>query len=318
MASLSRFIPIGGVLMLIVFVLGNHDLFHWTHDYLYDPDSPEFDAIIAGKESYLNMPFYYARLIIFFAAWTFFAHILRKTSYQEDLHGGTGYFRKLVKLSAGFLIFYGVSNSIASWDWVMSIDPHWFSTMFGWYVFASWFVAGLSAITFLAIILKENGYLSIINENHLHDMGKFIFGFSIFWTYIWFSQFLLIYYANIPEEIVYFIERLESDYYSKFIFINLFLNFFFPFLALMTRDAKRKMIMLKIVCLAVLVGHWLDFYLMVTPGVMKDFGTFGFLEIGLPLVYLSLFGFVVFKGLSGKALIPKNHPMIQESIYHHT
>jgi hypothetical protein len=190
--------------------------------------------------------------------------------------------------------------------------------MFGWYVFASWFVAGLAGMTFLISVLKDAGYLKIVNENHLHDMAKFVFAFSIFWTYIWLSQFLLIYYANIPEEGIYFLERLTSDYYGKIIFINLFLNFAFPFLALMTRNAKRKTIILKIVCIVVLIGHWSDFYLMITPGTLKEHGTFGFLEIGTALMYAALFGFVVLSTLAKKPLIAKNHPMIEECVHHTT
>jgi hypothetical protein len=189
--------------------------------------------------------------------------------------------------------------------------------MFGWYVFASWFVSGLAAITLVVVFLKEAGYLKVVNANHIHDLGKFVFAFSIFWTYIWFSQFLLIYYANIPEETFYFVERWKSDHYAPYFFINLILNFFFPFLMLMTRDAKRHIIFLKIVCFAVLFGHWIDFYLMVTPGTLKDNGGFGFLEIGLIMIYGSAFLFVVLSSLAKHPLIAKNHPMLEESLHHH-
>jgi hypothetical protein len=215
-----------------------------------------------------------------------------------------------------FIIFFAITSSMSAWDWVMSIDTHWFSTMFGWYNFASYFVAGLATITLAVIYLKEAGYLKMLTENHLHDLGKFVFAFSVFWTYIWFSQFLLIYYANIPEETIYFLERLQSGEYGKFIFINLFLNFVFPFLALMTRDAKRKTIILKIVCYAVIVGHWLDFWLMITPGTLKEHGGLGLLEIGLALIYVAAFAFVVAQALTKAPLIAKNHPMIQESLHH--
>lgn len=318
MFALGRFLPIAFLLTVVVFALANHDLFHWTHESLYDKSSPDYDPIIAGKQGFLNLPFYWGRMIFFFGGWLLFAWFLRRESYKEDQIGGTKQFRKLVKISAGFLIFFGLSSSVSAWDWIMSIDTHWFSTMFGWYVFSSWFVSGLSAITLLVIILREFGYLKIVNENHLHDLGKFIFGFSVFWAYIWFSQFLLIYYANIPEETIYFVDRLRSDHYSVIIFMNLILNFLFPFLVLMTRDSKRKTIILKIVCAVVLVGHWFDFYLMITPGTLKSHGAFGFLEIGLAMIYLAVFSFVVFAGLAKKSLIPKNHPMIQESLYHHT
>ncbi|MCZ6693169.1 MAG: quinol:cytochrome C oxidoreductase, partial [Bacteroidetes bacterium] len=187
----------------------------------------------------------------------------------------------------------------------------------GWYVFASWFVCGLAMITLIVINLKENGYLEFLTPNHLHDMGKFIFAFSIFWTYLWVSQFLLIYYANLPEETIYYYERINSDFYAPFFYVNLLLNFFFPFLALMTRDSKRHTIILKIVCVGVLIGHWLDFYLMVTPGVLKGNGGFGFMEIGVTLIYLAAFLFVVLSNLAKVPLIAKNHPMMEESLNHH-
>lgn len=325
--SFGNFLPIAFVLMVGGFFLVNHDIFHWTHEYLYAEGGEQFDEIINGKRGFFFWPmgiesntpvFYIARMIVFIGGWTLLFFMLKKHSMAEDLEGGLGRYRKLVRTSAGFIVFFAVSSSIGAWDWVMSIDTHWFSTMFGWYVFASWFVAGLAAMTFVITILKKAGYLPMVNENHLHDMGKFVFAFSIFWTYIWFSQFLLIYYANIPEETVYFLERLNSDHYGKIIFINLFLNFLFPILALMTRDAKRKIALLQIVCIAVVVGHWSDFYLMITPGTLKDHGAFGFMEVGLPLIYLSVFAFVIFNSLSKAALVPKNHPMLEECLNHHT
>ena len=315
--SLGSWLPYAGVLMLVVFLFGSHDLFHWTHEGLFVEGGPEYDPVIAGKEGYLNSFFYIGRMVAYFVIWAGAFYIIRKKSLEEDLHGGTGYWYTIRKYSAIFIVLFAVTSSTSAWDWVMSIDPHWFSTMFGWYVFASWFVSGLAAITLIVVLLKENGYLAIVNSNHLHDLGKFVFAFSIFWTYIWFSQFLLIYYANIPEESIYFVERLNNDIYMPIFFLNLVVNFLFPFLVLMTRDAKRHAIFLKIVCCIILFGHWLDFYLMVAPGVLKDTGGIGFLEIGFILVYGAAFLFVVLTSLTKAALIPKHHPMLQESIHHH-
>ncbi len=315
--AFGNWLPIAGVLMLVTFLVANHDLFHWTHDYLYDKNDPRYDAIIAGKEGYLNFGFYVVRMVVYFVVWYLLFRILRKESLAEDMNGGTVHYYKMIKFSAIFIVVFAVTSSTSAWDWVLSIDTHWFSTMFGWYVFASWFVSGLAAITLIVILLKEAGYLSIVNANHLHDLGKFVFAFSIFWTYIWFSQFLLIYYANIPEESIYFIERLASDQYSIILFMNLGLNFFFPFLVLMTRDSKRHAIFLKIVCVVVLVGHWFDFYLMITPGTLVDNGGFGFMEIGITMLYGAGFVFVVLAGLAKASLIAKNHPMLQESVNHH-
>ena len=317
MIALGSWLPIAGVLMLVVFLFASHDLFHWTHEGLYEEGGPDYDEIIAGKESYLNVYFYLARMVTYFVIWAGAFFLIRKKSLEEDIHGGTSYWYTLRKYSAIFIVLFAVTSSTSAWDWVMSIDPHWFSTMFGWYVFASWFVSGLAAITLIVVLLKENGYLAVVNENHLHDLGKFVFAFSIFWTYIWFSQFLLIYYANIPEESIYYIERLNNEHYMPIFFLNLIINFLFPFLVLMTRDAKRLHIFLKIVCAVILFGHWLDFYLMIAPGVLKDTGGIGILEIGFILIYGAAFLFVVLTSLSKGALVPKNHPMLEESIHHH-
>ena len=315
--AMGSWLPIAFVLMLATFLFGSHEIFHWTHEYLFDPASPEYDEIIAGKESYLNTWFYLGRMIAYFVIWAGAFFLIRKKTLEEDLHGGTSYWYTLRKYSAIFIVLFAVTSSTSAWDWVMSVDPHWFSTMFGWYVFASWWVSGLAVITFLVVLLKDYGYLKLVNANHLHDMGKFVFAFSIFWTYIWFSQFLLIYYANIPEEAIYYIERLGNDKYAPVFFLNLIINFVFPFFVLMTRDAKRLTVFLKIVCAVIVFGHWMDFYLMITPGVMKDNGGIGLVEIGMLLVYGSAFLFVTFITLSKSALVPKHHPMLEESIHHH-
>lgn len=314
--ALGYFLPIGGLIMIVIFLFGGHDIFHWTHDYLYDVNDPRYDPIISGKSGYLNFWFFLIRMILFFALWILFFNWLRRLSINEDLHGGTSFYHKSITVSAMFLVVFGVSSSMAAWDWVLSIDTHWYSTMFGWYVFASWFVSGLAAITLTVVFLKQNGYLKMVNANHLHDLGKFVFAFSIFWTYIWFSQFMLIWYANIPEESIYFLERLGPNFKWVF-FVNLLVNFVFPFLVLMTRDAKRQMIMLKIVMIAILVGHWLDFYLMMMPGTMRGDAGIGFIEIGTTLIFLGIFLLVFTKGLTKASLVPANHPFLEESIHHH-
>lgn len=316
--ALTYYLPIGGIIMLVVFLLGKHELFHWTHEGLYVKGGPEYDPIIAGKAAFLNQPFYIIRMVAYFVLWIFFAWWLRKQSVAEDLNGGLTYYDKSIRISAMFLVVFGVTSSLSAWDWVLSIDTHWFSTMFGWYVFASWFISGLAATTLTAIILKQNGYLKMLNANHLHDLGKFMFAFSIFWTYIWFSQFMLIWYANIPEEAIYFRERLGGyqDHYTWILFFNLVVNFAFPFLVLMTRDAKRQMIMLKLVCVVILFGHWMDFYLMIMPGTMRGDSGFGFIELGTLLTFLGLFLAAFTRGLAGASLVPVNHPFLDESIHH--
>lgn len=329
--AMGTWIPIAGILMLLLWALTNHDIFHWTHSYLYGETltngavNPTYDPIISKKGPFFFWPlaggtfpvFFLLRMVLFFGVWYWFFIMIRKNMLAEDLESSTSFWHKNVVLSTLFLIFFGISSSIAAWDWVMSIDTHWFSTMFGWYVFASWWVTGLAVITIVAVYLKEAGYLKIVNSNHLHDLGKFMFAFSIFWTYIWFSQFLLIYYAHIPEETIYFVERMKTSPYSWIFYLSLILNFVLPFLLLMTRDAKRQMSMLKVVCPIIIVGHWFDFFNMVTPGVMKEQGGVGFIEIGLAFIFMAAFLLVVLPNLAKMPLFGKNDPMLQESLHHH-
>ncbi|WP_303310568.1 quinol:cytochrome C oxidoreductase [Hymenobacter sp. BT730] len=317
--AMSAWILPGAIIMLVVFFLGRHDLFHWTHEGIMDPKSEHYDAIIAGKSGFLNTPFYIIRTVLYLGIWWFFSQRLRKLSLEEDLNGGTEYFHKSINVAALFLVLYAVSSSMSAWDWVMSVDVHWFSTMFGWYVFASWWVTGIAATTLTAIYLKQAGYLKFLNASHLHDLGKFIFGFSIFWTYVWFSQFMLIWYANLPEEAVYYNQRLGgfNGQYTWIFFFNLLINFAFPFLVLMTRDAKRQMIMLKIVCIAVIIGHWSDFYLMFMPATMKADNGF-IIEIGVALIFLGAFLILFTKRLSQASLVPVHHPFLDESVHHTT
>lgn len=324
--AMGQWLPVAFASTVILWFVTHHDIFHWTHSYLYDKNNPEtFDEIIAGKAPFFFWPgeaggfpvFFILRMVLFFGLWIWFFYTIRKNMLAEDQMGGTSFWYKNRSLSAWFLVFFAVSSSVAAWDWVMSIDTHWFSTMFGWYVFASWWVTGLAMITLIVVYLKDAGYLKIVNSNHLHDLGKFIFAFSIFWTYIWFGQFLLIWYAHIPEETVYFVERMTTPPYSWVFFANLILNFVLPFLLLMTRDAKRQMSMLKLVAPIVVVGHWFDFYNMVTPGVMKTDGGIGFIEIGTAFIFLAAFLWITLSSLSKMPLFGKNHPMLEESLHHH-
>ncbi len=323
--AMSHWIPISGILMLVLWFVVKADVFHWTHHDLYVVGGASYDKIIDGKSGYFFWPmesggfplFFVLRMVAFFGLWYLFFIWIKKEMLAEDINGGNAHWSKARSLSAIFLIIFAVSSSIAAWDWVMSIDTHWFSTMMGWYVFASWWVTGLAFITLVVTYLKEEGLLKMVNANHLHDLGKFVFAFSIFWTYIWFSQFLLIYYAHIPEETVYFVTRINNSPYSWIFYTNLILNFVLPFLLLMTRDAKRHMSMLKVVCPIVIVGHWFDFFNMVTPGVMQQNGSLGFIEIGLALVFFAAFLFVTLTALSKVPLVAKNHPMMEESLNHH-
>ena len=321
--AMGTWIPIAGILTLVLWFVTGGDVFHWTHSNLYQEVGG--DDIIRKKAPFFFWPldggtfpiFFLFRMVLFFAVWYWFLVKIRKNMLEEDMNPSTKYWHNNQVLSTVFLIFFGVSSSIAAWDWVMSIDTHWFSTMFGWYVFASWWVTGLAMITLIVAFLKDAGYLKIVNSNHLHDLGKFCWAFSIFWTYIWFGQFLLIYYAHIPEETVYFVERMKNSPYSWIFYTNIILNFVLPFLLLITRDSKRQLSTLKLVCPIIILGHWFDFYNMVTPGVMQHDGALGFIEIGVALIFLAAFLFVALTSLTKLPLFGKNDPMLEESLHHH-
>ncbi|GAB3322313.1 hypothetical protein GCM10027299_17860 [Larkinella ripae] len=316
--ALPAFLPITGVIMLITFFVAGHDLFHWTHEGLYEVGGPEYDPIIAGKKGFLNTPFFLIRVVIYFVAWYGLWRIVRKFSLQEDLEGGTEYYEKSIKYSTAFLVVFAVTSSTSAWDLIMSIDTHWFSTMFGWYTLASWHVTGLAIITLVVVSLKEKGLLKAVNNSHLQDLGKFMFAFSIFWAYVWFAQFMLIYYANLPEETIYYRERFSGHggiYLAPF-WINLFMCFVFPFLVLMTRDAKRTPVILKIACWGILVGHYFDFYNNIMPGTVGAHGGWGPIEFGMILIFACGFIWSVSTQLTKANLIPKNHPMLEESLHH--
>jgi hypothetical protein len=323
--AMGSWIPIAGISMLVLFFIVKGDVFHWTHSDLYEVGGPDFDEVINGKSGMWYWPlapgsfpiFFILRLVVFFGLWYMFFVWIRREMLAEDMNGGVAHWYTARKLSAIFLVIFAVSSSIAAWDWVMSIDTHWYSTMFGWYVFATWWVCGLAVITLIVASLKEMGYLKSTNANHLHDLGKFVFAFSIFWMYIWFSQFLLYYYANIPEETVYFIERKYTSPYSWVFILNLIMNFVLPFLLFMTRDSKRHLSTLKVICPIVILGHWFDHYQMVTPGVMKSHGAFGLVEIGMLMIFVALFMFVTLNALARYPLVGNKHPMMGEALTHH-
>lgn len=320
--AMAKVLPIAVVILLVVIGLGlyTHNLYHhWHADGLTDPNSENFDKLIAGKSAFLNVPFFMSRQVIFLGTYSIFATLLAKWSANEDLEGGLNSYRKSFKYSCIFLVIYGFTTPVFAFDTIMSLEAHWFSTMFGWYNFAAMWVSSLATIAVIIILLRRAGYMSWVNNSHLHNLGQFIFGFSIFWTYVWFAQFLLIYYANMSEETVYFYNRFNN--YEAWFYINLIMNFLSPLLLLMDRDNKRSETVLLIVSIIVLCGHWVDYYQMIMPGVFtegtKDGSGFGLPEIGTALGFLGLFTFTVMTSLSKKPLIAKNHPFLQESLNHH-
>ena len=316
--AMASTLPIASLILLVILGTGifNHTLYHhWTDPELFDPASPKYDALVAGKQAFLNVPSFLIRQIIFMGSYSIFAVVLAKLSYNEDLNGGLNSYKKSFKLAAIFLVIFGFTTPIWSFDTIMSLEAHWFSTMFGWYNFAAMWVSGIAAMVVILILVKKAGYMAWVNENHLHDLGKLMFGFSIFWTYVWFAQFMLIYYSNIPEETVYFYKRWEPEYKPWF-WLSIVINFLAPLLLLVDRDAKRKQNVMLFVAILLLAGHWLDYYIMIMPGTVETERGFGIIEIGTAAGFFGLFGFLVLNKLSKHALAPKHHPFLDESLNH--
>ena len=232
-------------------------------------------------------------------------------SLAQDTSSDISNHKRNFQWSAGFLAFFIVTESMMSWDWIMSVDPHWFSTLFGWYVFASMFVSGITTIALITIYLKSKGYLEKVNHNHIHDLGKFMFGVSVFWTYLWFSQFMLIWYANIPEEVTYFITRIE-DYNLPF-FGMIALNFIFPLLLLMNSDYKRVNWFIVMTGIIILIGHYIDVFNMIMPATVGDKWFIGIPELSSVAFFAGLFIYVVFNSISKAPLEPSGDPLLKES-----
>lgn len=333
--AMFAFLPIGSAVIIVVLIAGQlhmHHLYHWMDDTLYheymivEGDSvsytdtmeagavpnPNYDYIIANKSAYLNAGFFWLRTIVYIATFLIFARLFRKWSLREDEEGGTKLHYLQYRRSALFLVFFAVFSSTLAWDWLMSIDTHWFSTLYGWYVFSGMWVSTMIFALLSLLWLRSKGYFQNLSQSHVHDLAKWMFAISMLWSYLWFSQFMLIWYSNIPEEVTYYIDRMFTDYAVPFM-VMFFINFAVPFYVLIARDAKRNPAFILPVALLIFIGHFADVYLLIIPGTMFDHNHFGWMEVGMFLGFLGLFIFSTFRALSKAPLVAKNHPFLQES-----
>ena len=311
--AVSGFLPVGIILMAVTLLIIT--LQDGAHLYIWmDDEVVKNDEILQGKSTYLNKGFFWIRTVVYLSVYYIYYRGFRKRSLLEDTVGGTDIHFTNYKKAAVFLVFFAVFSSMQSWDWIMSVDAHWFSTLFGWYVFAGMWCTTMITLVTLTLYLKKNGYLPNVNESHIHDLGKWTFATSFLWSYLWFSQFMLIWYANIPEETTYHLTRIKD---FKFLYFGMFLiNFVFPMVLLMSRDAKRHAGILTFVGSIVLVGHWVDVYIMIMAGSMGEHAKIGFLEIGLLLAVLGIFLKTILGNLTKAPLTVVNHPFLDESIHH--
>ncbi|MBS1775814.1 MAG: quinol:cytochrome C oxidoreductase [Bacteroidetes bacterium] len=301
------------ILFLIAFVFnidGHNPIYHWVH--------PEGDKILEGKSGFLNPAMFVGFTVATIGLWSFFGRKFRAISIDQESapKNATKNYWKTIRWSGAFLVVYALTQmSTTPWMWIMSIDAHWYSTMFSWYTWASAFVTGMSVILLIVVYLKNQGNLEIVTKEHIHDLGKFMFAFSIFWTYVWFDQYMLIWYANISEETTYFKIRQQGPYgliwYATFV-----INFIMPILILMSRPSKRNYFTVSFMALVLIFGHWLDFYIMTMPGPLGEHWHLSWYELGIFAGFIGLFIYTVANSLTKASLIPNNHPLLKEALLH--
>jgi len=320
--AISAVVPVIGVICVAILLAicfgSNHTIYHWT-----DTHHVATDPVLDFKKGFLNKGFFAVTTVLTVLLWSVLGWKMRKLSRSlddsplPDLESKRRYLWKNTVWAAVYIVVFSLTvMSSIPWLWLMSIDAHWYSTMYSWYTFASSFVAGIALISLFVIYLKNAGYLEFTNFEHLQDIGKFMFAFSIFWAYLWFSQFMLIWYANIPEETVYFKPRAEG-LYSGIFWLMFIINFLAPLLILMTRDSKRNYATMTFMSLLILFGHWLNFYQMVFPAISPNQVPMILYDFGVALGFVGLIMFVTGRALSKAPLLAKNHPLTKESVIHH-
>ncbi len=321
--AISSVVPVLGIITFIILMSivwgGRTDIFHWL-----DKEAVANDKILNGKKGFLNPVFFTVWSTITIFLWWFIGKKMRSLSLESDKTGpmdyetGKKWINKNILWASFFIVFFGLSvGSTIPWLWIMSIDAHWYSTMFSWYTFASSFVAGMSLIALFIVYLKNQGQLEYVTDEHLHDIGKFMFAFSVFWTYLWFSQYMLIWYANIPEETGYFKIRVQGPFRGIF-FLNLILNFLCPLLILMKKSPKRNWTLITFMAVLIIFGHWIDFWQMVMPGTLGEHAELMPFEFGIAALFIGIIMWRVGVYFSKYPLTAKNHPFLKESMIHHT
>lgn len=305
--AMLRILPYAAV-GVVLLIFGMHTLYEWSHE-----AAVAHDPLLQKKAAWLNIPFFFGRLLFYCAGWVYFGRKIIKHSLRQDEDGEVVHTRKNVTNSALFILFGAFTFCFASFDLLMSLQPHWYSTVFGLLALSSLFLNAIAAITIVAVFLRRLGYEHIITRDHLKDLGILIMSFSVFWVYMWVSQHLLIWYSNIPEETSYYIFRHFGGWGSLSL-LNLILNWFIPFVVLMPRATKRNEKILVQVSIVLMVGHWLDLYIMVMPATIGDQPVFGYWEISTILGALAFFFYVTFRALERHQVVPLNDPYLVESL----
>ncbi len=305
--TISTFLPIAA-LGAVVLIFGIHSLYEWSHSL-----EVAHDEILLKKSAWLNQTFFIIRLAIYFTIWIVFSQAIFRNSLKQDQQPDLIYTQRNVRNSVLFIVFGGLSLVFASIDLLMSLQPHWYSTVYPLIVLSGLFVSGIAVITILVIVLRRAGFDHIFTEEHLATLGSLLMSFSVFWVYMWVSQHLLIWYSNLPEETSYYIFRHFGGWGSLSI-LNVILNWFLPFIVLLPRQTKRNDKVLLQMSIVLLIGHWLDLYIMVMPVFLGAQPTLSIWEIGPMVGFVSLFFWFVLRKLSKVPIVPVNDPYLVESI----
>jgi hypothetical protein len=304
-------LPVAAALMLSLF-FGRQTLYPWARD-----GGLAGISISPAKAAYLSTPLVFARMAVMLAIWMLLARRLRTTSLRQDRDPEPAHHRGMIRYSAAFAVAFAATFALGSVDWLMSLDPRWSSTVFAVYVFAGLLVSGLAALTLAAVALRALGPLAhVVTPAHLHDLGKLLLAFCTFWAYIWVSQYLLIWYGNLPDEVTYYVRRTGAPWMRLFL-LNVIVNWLVPFLVLLPRAAKRSGRVLAGVSAVLLVGHWLDLYLLIMPETWNH-PMAGPLELIIPLGYAGLFVYLMSRALARAPLVPLHDPYLDESVNHDT
>ena len=288
-----------------------HHLYEWTHENVV-----AVDQLLQKKTWWLNKNFFIFRSLFYIFIWYLLARAIVRNSIKQDEDGNLNYTFKNRRLSVAFAVVFALTGSLASFDWLMSLEPHWYSTIFGLYNLTGTLVSALSAILIFTILLRRSGVLDgLVHKNHLHDLAKLIFAFSTFWAYLFFCQYLLIWYANIPEEVGYLIKR-EAGSWGIFTIMNLLFNWVIPFFVLLPKAMKKNEGVLLRIATILLIGRWIDLFWMIAPPFMPNSPLISIWSVGPILFAIPLFFVLTFRAISKNNLIPKNDPMLIESVSH--
>jgi hypothetical protein len=311
--AMTAWIPACAIFFLLLW-FGRHQIYDWGH-----PVENE-DLILQHKSPYLNMPFFFIRMIISFLAWIIILNIIRRISLKEDTLDPTDEKSILSNFHRGelyskiFIFVLAITFSFMSFDWIMSIEPHWYSSIFAFKNFIGAFLHGTAIITLIVFLLHRKGHYPFLNKYHLHDFARYIFIVSIIWGYLWFAQFMIIWYGNIPEETNYYFFRWHEGW-KVFFWMQMALNWAIPFLILLPVQPSRNMKIITSVIIILIIGHYVDVYVQVMPAISNGF-RIGWIDAGLFIGFAGLFCLVVATALSRAKLIPENHPYLSESLEH--